>query len=237
MGKPYLSVVDAVSGYGKKQILNGVSIKADLGKIVTVIGANGAGKSTLLQVIFGLLPLWQGSLYVAGVLEAAPSPRALRAKGIAYVPQGNHVFTDLLVEENLEIGALAVRSRYVLKERRQRVLSMFPQLERRVRQSAGSLSGGEKQMLALACALISMPKMLLLDEPSLGLAPPSAAAMFARVRTICDASGTGVLLVEQRVRDALEISDHTYAVRGGRVSYDGPSAELRAGDRLRDVYF
>ena len=166
-----LRVDTLVAGYGKKRVLNGVSLEVTPGEIVALIGHNGAGKSTLLKTLFGMLPVWAGSIELDGKRLGVFSPRELLRAGVAYVPQGNRVFSDLTVGENLEMGGVTLSDRAGLREGMDRVFGLFPALKPHLRQPARTLSGGEKQMLALANVLILSPRLLFLDEPSLGLAP------------------------------------------------------------------
>lgn len=232
---PLLNVESLVTGYGKKQVLNGVLDVAP-GEIVALIGHNGAGKSTLLKAVFGLLPIWQGQVVYDGRLLNSPKPRELLRSGIACVPQGNRVFTDLTVRENLEMGGVTLSDRKQLGEGIERVLTLFPALQSRLRQRAGTLSGGEKQMLALANALILSPRLLLLDEPSLGLAPLLVAEALGRIQQINRDSGVAVLIVEQKVREVLKIAQRVYVLRNGLVSFSGPTAALSDDAKLREVY-
>jgi len=225
---PLIRADHLATGYGKKQVLNGVSLDVAPGEIVALIGHNGAGKSTLLKTIFGLLPLWQGQVVLDGMLLNAHTPRELLRMGVAYVPQGNRVFTGLTVRENLEMGGVTVSDRTRLNEGIEQSLMQFPALRPRLRQRAGTLSGGEKQMLALANALVISPRLLLMDEPSLGLAPLAVAEALD--------SGVTVLIVEQKVREALRIAGRVYVLRNGRVSFSGPAGALADDAKLREVY-
>jgi branched-chain amino acid transport system ATP-binding protein len=233
----FLEVEDLITGYGKKQVLNGVSLCVRRSEIVALIGHNGAGKSTLIKAVFGLLPIWRGRVTLEGKLLRSQTPRHLLQVGVAYIPQGNRVFTDLTVWENLEVGGIATSNTQSLKEGVERALNVFPGLRKRLRQRAGTLSGGEKQMLALARALVLSPRFLLLDEPSLGLAPPIVSAALARVEQINRESGAAILIVEQKVREVLKIAHEAYVLRNGFVSFAGPAADLRADEaKLREVY-
>jgi branched-chain amino acid transport system ATP-binding protein len=227
---------DLISGYGKKQVLNGVAFEVAAGEIVALIGHNGAGKSTLLKAVFGLIPIWHGQVEFNGKPVAKPVPRDLLRAGIAYVPQGNRVFTDLTVQENLEMGGITLPNKQAVRAGIQRVFGLFPGLKERLKQRAGTLSGGEKQMLALANALILSPRVLLLDEPSLGLAPPLVSQALARIQEIARANGVAVLIVEQKVREVLKIAHRVYVLRNGRVSFTGHAGELRDDAKLREVY-
>ncbi len=231
-----LRVSSLVTGYGKKQVLTGVSLNVAVGEIVALIGHNGAGKSTLLKAVFGLLPIWKGQVAYNGNDLHSPKPWELLRAGIAYVPQGNRVFTDLTVRENLEMGGVTLPTKAKLKEGMERVFTLFPALMNRLRQRGGTLSGGEKQMLALANALILSPRLLLLDEPSLGLSPPLVTEALARIPQINHNSGVAVLIVEQKVREVLKISQRVYVLRNGSVSFSGRTEALRDDARLREVY-
>ena len=230
-----LSVEAVVTGYGKKQVLQGVTVKVLPSEIVALIGHNGAGKSTLLKAIFGLLSLWQGQVFFDGQPLISPNPRSWRRRGVVYVPQGNRVFANLTVRENLEMGSMALPNPQLVKEGIERVLTIFPVLKSGWERQAATLSGGEKQMLALATALIPSPRLLLLDEPSLGLAPRTLAQAFGRIQQINRDSGVAVLIVEQKVREVLKIAQRVYVLRNGTVSFSGPTALLDDA-QLRRVY-
>jgi branched-chain amino acid transport system ATP-binding protein len=231
-----LKVDDLVAGYGKKQILNGVSLEVAPGEIVALIGHNGAGKSTLLKAVFGLLRVWGGKVCYDGTELKKQTPRELLRTGMAYVPQGNRVFTDLTVQENMEMGGVTLPRKELLKAGIERALTLFPVLRERLKQRAGTLSGGEKQMLALANALIVSPRMLLLDEPSLGLAPAMVTEALGRIQQISRDSKVSVLIVEQKVREVLKVAKRVCVLRMGRVSFAGPSEELKDDAKLREVY-
>ncbi len=232
----HLRVADLVTGYGKKQVVNGVSLEVSRGEIVALIGHNGAGKSTLLRAVFGLIPIWQGHVFLDNHEVPSPKPRNLLRSGVSYVPQGNQVFTDLTVQENLEMGGISLPNKQRLKDGTERVFGLFPLLRHRLRQRAGTLSGGEKQMLALGNALVLSPKVLLLDEPSLGLAPPLVSEALGRIQQISRDSGVTVLIVEQKVREVLKIAKRMYVLRNGCVSFTGPTEELKDERKLREVY-
>lgn len=232
-----LSVHDLVTGYGKKQILNGVSVAVPQGEIVTLIGHNGAGKSTLLKAIFGLIPIWDGQLSLDGQPVEKPQPRALLRAGVAYVPQGNRVFGDLTVAENLEIGGVTIPGKQTRRDGIERALAQFPVLRERLKQRAGTLSGGEKQMLALANALVIAPRVLLLDEPSLGLSPPMITEALALIQKLNRDSGVSILIVEQKVREVLGICHRVCALKVGQVTYAGdPQVLQNDRDKLRQVF-
>lgn len=231
-----LGLQNLITGYGKKQIVNGVSLTVSASEVVTIIGHNGAGKSTLLKAIFGLLPVWSGQIVLEGEVLRSLNPRKLLRAGVSYVPQGSRVFTDLTVRENLEMGSITLPNKGVVNERIDRALRLFPALKSRFRQRAGTLSGGEKQMLALGNALVLSPRLLLLDEPSLGLAPPLVSQALNRIKEVSVSSGTAVLIVEQKVREVLKIANRVYVLRNGRVSFSGPAENLLDDKKLREVY-
>lgn len=229
--------VEAIDcGYGKRQVLHGASIDVAFGEIVALIGHNGAGKSTLLKSLFGLAPIWSGRIILDGAEVGRPSPREMLKRGMAYVPQGSRVFGELTVQENMEVVCAASSDRPNSVKRIEAVLELVPSLTPRLRQRAGSLSGGEKQSLALANALLLSPRLLLLDEPSLGLDPISSRQAFNRIADLNRSLGTSVLMVEQKVRAVLEIAARVYVLRGGRVSFSGPSEALQDDAILRTVY-
>lgn len=231
-----LDVKNLVAGYGKREVIKGVSVNVGLAEIVALIGHNGAGKTTLLKAIFGLIPIRGGEVILdAGTLRS-PNPQRLLALGVAYVPQGNRVFTELTVRENLELGGVTLPNKARLNEGINRALDLFPALKPKLRQRAGALSGGEKQMLALSNALVLSPRLLLLDEPSLGLAPQLVSQTLQRINEISTASKTAVLIVEQKVREVLKIADCVYVLRNGRVSFSGPAEDLHDETKLRGAY-
>ena len=221
-----LEVRDVHAGYDKKQVLFGVSLSLQSGELVAVIGPNGAGKSTLLRVICGLIPAWRGQICFDGSMITGSTPTANVARGITFAPQGGRVFADLTVEENLQIGGFALRKRK-LHKRIDRVLEVFPPLRGRLNQDAGSLSGGEQQMLAIARSLITEPRLLMLDEPSLGLAPNLVRGLLERVSHVNRETGAAVLIVEQKVREVLDICSRVYSIRLGKVAFEGPAEGLR----------
>ncbi len=235
--KPVALRIDGlVAGYGGRRVLNEVSLEVCKGEVVALIGHNGAGKTTLLRTVFGLLTAWEGCVTLHGVDFGNSTPRILLEQGVAYVPQGNRVFPDLSVLENLEAGGTILEKGPMLKEGIERALDLFPVLRARLRQRAGALSGGEKQMLALANVLVLRPRLLLLDEPSMGLSPRLVTVALARIRQIAQDWELACLVVEQKVRDVLRIADRTYVLRNGFVSYTGPSVDLFDENKLREAY-
>jgi branched-chain amino acid transport system ATP-binding protein len=223
------------AGYGGFQALFGVSMNVNAGEAVAVIGANGAGKTTLLRVISGLLAPTAGAMTMEGVdLVALPSHKIIEA-GIAHVPEGRRLFPRLSVEDNLRMGAYIPAARARFSERLDYVYSLFPRLKERHGQLAGTLSGGEQQMCAIARTLMSGPKLVLLDEPSMGLAPVIVAQVFDLVRRI-RSEGYTVLIVEQNVAQVLKVADRAYLLEVGRIQASGSAAELSASDEVRKAY-
>src|SRR5512145_612304 len=219
-----LELKDIEAGYNKKPVLNGVSMTVNKGEIVTLIGPNGAGKSTVLKTIIGVLKTRQGViLFNEERLDGNP-PAKIVGKGIVYVPQGNAVFNDLTVFENLQMGAFLLTDKVLIEQRMQEVFSLFPEIAQRKNLDAGNLSGGEKQMLALGRALMLKPEVLLLDESSLGLSPKAVTKAFNTIKDITKRFQTAVLMVEQNVQEALRISDRIYVMVMGKIAaHDTPS--------------
>jgi len=231
-----LKVINLETGYGNKQIINGVSLEVNQGEIVALVGHNGAGKSTILKAIFGLLPVWKGKVEFDGKTIQNRRPATNVKEGISFLLQGSRVFTELTVQENLEIGGYLLKTREKLKARMEEIFELFPRLRERRQQNAGTLSGGEQQMLAVANALMLQPRLLLMDEPSLGLAPQSLRAMFEMIQRINQTLGTTLLIVEQKVRQVMEIADRAYVLKLGQVSDSGQPQELLKGDRLQKAF-
>jgi branched-chain amino acid transport system ATP-binding protein len=222
-----LQVDQIETGYGRKQVLFGLSLAVRPGETVAVIGPNGSGKSTVLKTICGLIQPWQGEIRFAGETLNGSTPAANVRRGITFAPQGNRVFADLSVLENLEIGGCHL-ARKELRGRIEQVMDMFPILRERPKQAAGKLSGGEQQMVALARALIPSPKLLMLDEPSLGLSPSVMKSVFEKIRAINRDNGVTVLIVEQKVREVLGLCDRVYSLKLGKVFFQGTPADLHA---------
>jgi neutral amino acid transport system ATP-binding protein len=233
-----LSVRDLRAGYDSGDILHGVSIDVRAGAIVAIIGPNGSGKSTLLKAIYGLLRPRQGEVRLfdalgVGTNLAGLRPNATTALGLNIVPQIANVFPELSVMENLEIGALPIRRRFT--EQRERVLSALPLLKPMLRKRAATLSGGQRQMLAIGRALMSDPRILILDEPSAGLAPMVQDEVFAKVKAV-NALGVSILMVEQKARQCLAIADYGYVLEQGRNRLEGPAAALLADPEVVKLY-
>ncbi|MEO5348824.1 MAG: ABC transporter ATP-binding protein [Magnetococcus sp. YQC-3] len=240
---PILSVRSVDAAYGRIQALRGVSLEVHAGEIVALIGANGAGKSTLLMAICGNPPARSGQIFFAGQEITHVPTHQIARLGVAHVPEGRRVFPRMTVEENLAMGMMASAQPVGgwrgdgkgTLERMERIWQLFPRLQERARQRAGTLSGGEQQMLAIGRALMAEPPLLLLDEPSLGLAPQMMSRIFATLRTIAGA-GTTIFLVEQNANQALQLADRGYVLVNGEITLTGGGAELLASPEIRRAY-
>lgn len=230
-----LTVEDLVVSYGSIQALHGISIDVKPGEIVTLIGANGAGKSTLLRTISGIVPLQKGRILLDGEdLRKVPAHRIVEL-GVAHVPEGRGIFANLTVTENLKLATWIRKDKSKLDADYARVFKIFPRLEERRNQLAGTLSGGEQQMLAVGRALMTGGRLLLLDEPSMGLAPVLVQEIMQTIRAI-NAAGTTVLLVEQNARQALKIASRGYVLETGNIALAGSASELMNNDRVKAAY-
>ncbi len=228
--------IDGVSvHYGGIHALQAASFEVPQGKIVTLIGANGAGKSTSLKAIVGLVRASSGSISLDGQDIGSLQTKDIVKRGVVLAPEGRRIFPNLTVEENLELGAFARDDKPGVAADKRKMYGLFPRLEERRRQKAGTLSGGEQQMLAVGRALMSRPRLLMLDEPSLGLAPLVVKMIFEIIKTI-NAEGVTVLLVEQNAKAALEIADYGYVLETGRITLSGPGSRLLADDGVRKAY-
>lgn len=231
-----LTLTHLEAGYGKKQVLNGVSLSIQSGEVVALIGPNGSGKSTTLKAICGLTPIWKGEVWFNGKLLNGLSTNQIIANKIAFSPQGNRVFNQLTVVENLAIGGHHL-SPSQLKHRIEVILELFPMLRERLNHIAGKLSGGQQQILAFARMLIPSPSLLLLDEPSLGLAPGILNVVFERIVQINQMMGISILIVEQRVQEVLQICDRVYLIKQGTVAFEGgPEELLSSPQKLRELF-
>ncbi|MFO0759525.1 MAG: ABC transporter ATP-binding protein [Byssovorax sp.] len=234
-GKTLLEVKDLAVAYGGIKALKSVSLTVNRGEIVAMIGANGAGKTTTLKTIVRLLPIASGSIHYDGKDVAAFSTEELIAAGISLVPEGRAIFPNLTVRENLELGAWNHQHPASMSETIDDVVKLFPRLGERMKQEGGTLSGGEQQMLAIGRAMMARPAMLLLDEPSLGIAPRLVADIFEAIGEIAKA-GTTILLVEQNTRLALKYSTRAYVLRTGEIAMTGPSKDLAANEEIKKAY-
>ena len=223
------------SGYGEVQVLWGISIDVPLGKMTTIIGANGAGKTTTLRSTMGSIRAWKGRVLLQGEDVTRLSPHTKANRGLVLVPEGRQLFPDMSVEENLEMGGYSQRARKREKDNLDRVYELFPRLKERRKQKSSTLSGGEQQMLALGRGLMQDPKVLMIDELSLGLAPVLAQQLFLTLKTLRE-QGLTIVLVEQNVHLALAMSDYTYVLAEGRIHIHGQSDEVAKMDQVRKAY-
>ncbi|MEX2316376.1 MAG: ABC transporter ATP-binding protein [Pirellulales bacterium] len=232
---PLLSVANLSVSYGAIQALRGISFHVEAGEVVTLIGGNGAGKSTTLRTISGLLQPKQGEIHFHGEPIHCRAPHRIVQMGIVQVPEGRGIFANLTVEENLRMGAFARKDHAEIRKDRDRALALLPRIAERLRQVAGTLSGGEQQMLAIARALLARPKLLMLDEPSLGLAPQVVQTVFQVIRQIAS-EGTTILLIEQNASMALKVADRAYVIEVGEIQMEGVASELAKSDEVRKAY-
>lgn len=232
---PLLQVDNLVVRYGTIEALHGVSLAVEEGRIATLIGANGAGKSTILRAISGLVRPTSGSIQFQGNDITSVAPHRIVQQGLSQVPEGRGIFANLTVTENLKLGAYRRKDAAGIAKDQQHALEFFPRLKERLNQNAGTLSGGEQQMLAIARALIARPKLLLLDEPSLGLAPQIVQTIFQIIREI-NAMGTTILLVEQNAHMALGVAHDAYVLEVGEIAMHGSASELSKSDEVRKSY-
>lgn len=230
-----LEVNNLSVSYGAIEAIRGCSLRVEPGEIVTLIGGNGAGKSTTLRTISGLLTPVQGTIRFEGKEIQGRPPHSITQSGLVHVPEGRGIFANLSVDENLMLGAYSRHSHQEIAEDREMALSLFPRIKERLKQAAGTLSGGEQQMLAIARALLARPKLLMLDEPSLGLAPQIVTTIFQVIRQI-NRSGATILLVEQNAAMALQVAHRAYVIEVGSIEMEGPAAELAASDEVRKAY-
>lgn len=230
-----LTIEDINVYYGNIQALRGISLHINEGEIVTLIGANGAGKSTMLKTVSGLLKPKQGKILYEGQSIGGKPAQSIVKMGISQVPEGRRVFANMSVEENLQLGAYLRKDKAGIKQDMEKVYELFPRLLERLKQQSGTLSGGEQQMLAMGRALMAKPRLLLLDEPSMGLAPLLVKQIFSIIEEI-NKTGTTILLVEQNANLALSIADRAYVVETGRIVLSGPAEELTASEEIKNAY-
>jgi branched-chain amino acid transport system ATP-binding protein len=230
-----LEIRDITSGYGEVQILWGASLELDQGKLTSLVGANGAGKTTIMRTIMGLLKPWEGSVWFNDRDISSLSAHEKADIGVVLVPEGRQLFTDMTIEENLEMGASPKRARPHFKRNLDRVYELFPRLKERRLQKAGTMSGGEQQMLAVARGIMAEPIVLMIDELSLGLAPVLVLDLFQTLQKL-KSEGLTMMLVEQNVQMALAVSDYAYVLAHGKVELNGPSRELAKNEHIRAAY-
>ena len=231
-----LSVTDLCVSYGAISALSGITFTIEQGSIVTLIGGNGAGKTTTLRTISGLLRAKSGTVTFLGENISALPAHKIVARGLCHVPEGRMIFSNLTVDENLAMGAYLQTDQDLIAKNRDYVFSIFPRLKERIKQTAGTLSGGEQQMLAIGRALMGNPKFLMLDEPSLGIAPRLISTIFEKIVEINRNHGITILLVEQNANLALEVSRYAYCLETGRIAMAGESKKLRADPQLKATY-
>ena len=231
-----LDVKGIVAGYSKElDILQGVSLKVEDGQMVSIIGPNGAGKSTIFRTLFGLLPAREGQVFFADEEITNLPPADLLRRGITFVPQGRHVFPLMTVRENLELGAYIRRDRKLIEQNLEKVYNLFPLLRERSKQKGRSLSGGEMQTLEMGRAMLLNPRLMFLDEPSLGLCPIMANEVFDKIEEI-KVAGSTILIVEQNADRSLRMSDYAYVLEVGKNKYKGPAEEIRNNEEVKRLY-
>ena len=233
MAEPVLTIAGLHAGYGATEVVRGVDLAVGPGEIVAVLGSNGAGKSTLNRAISGLLRPWRGSIRFHGAAIERETPAMIVGRGLIHVPEGRRIFPNMTVRENLDLGGYRARARR--EANRGRVFGIFPRLAERQGQSAGTLSGGEQQMLAIGRGLMAEPKLLILDEPSLGLSPLLVEELFALIKSI-NADGVAILLVEQNVVQSLEVAQRAYVLENGTFVIEGSATEIRNDPNLKRAY-
>ncbi|XOT96123.1 ABC transporter ATP-binding protein [Alcaligenes pakistanensis] len=232
---PFLALQEVVAGYGNLTALHGVSLHVQPGEVVAILGANGAGKSTTLRAISGLIRPTAGQITWKGQVISGRSPEHILKLGLAHCPEERHVWPEMTVEDNLDLGAYLIKSKSEVERRKGIAFHRFPRLKERYKQLAGTLSGGEQQMLAIARALMSEPELLILDEPSLGLSPKMALEVFQVVRDISE-HGVSILVVEQNVHNALNVASRAYVLETGRVIAEKDSASMLKDPELLSAY-
>lgn len=231
-----LEIKNLDTGYGKRQVLKNISMVLPEEKITAIIGPNGSGKTTVLKTICGMLPIWKGTVIFDGISLNGSSPAKNLKKGISFVSQGNRVFDELTVLENLEIGGRFLK-KSLLKHRIEETVILFSDLRDRLKQCAGQLSGGEQQQLAIARAFITRPKLLILDEPSLGLSPSFIKNVFQKIEQKSREDKTTIMIVEQKVKEVLQICHKVYALKLGRVAFEGgPNELMENNDKLKELF-
>ncbi len=224
------------TGYGNREVIQDVSLEVKIGEIVALIGHNGAGKTTVLKTIYGMLPAWKGSIFVGGKKLYQPSPRILQRQGVVYILQGKRVFPDLTVLENLEVITTVLRRNGIETRSVDEAFRHIPNLRNRQSDLASALSGGEKQMLALSSLVISKPRLVLLDEPSLGLAPKASLLALENIVNLIRQIGGSALIVEQKVQDVLRIADRVYVLKSGKIEFSGLAKSISDLETLRRIY-
>ena len=231
-----LKIENLVVNYGAIKAIKGINVEVKQGEIVTLIGANGAGKSTILRAISSILKPASGKILFDGKDIAGMPPHKIVELGVSQAPEGRMIFSNLTVQENLDMGAYTRKDKHNIKDDLELIFKLFPRLQERLKQPGGTLSGGEQQMLAISRALMSKPKLLLLDEPSLGIAPILVKQIFEKIKTLKDATGLTILLVEQNANLALSISNYAYVLETGDIKLEGEAKELASNPEVRKAY-
>lgn len=231
-----LKIENLVVNYGAIKAIKGINVEVKKGEIVTLIGANGAGKSTILRAISSILKPASGKILLEGKDIAGMPPHKIVEHGVSQAPEGRMIFSNLTVQENLDMGAYTRKDKDNIKYDLELIFKLFPRLKERLKQPGGTLSGGEQQMLAISRALMSKPKLLLLDEPSLGIAPILVKQIFEKIKTLKDATGLTILLVEQNANLALSISNYAYVLETGDIKLEGEAKELASNPEVRKAY-
>lgn len=231
----HLEVKDLRVNYGSIKAVKAINLKVPVGSIVTLIGSNGAGKTTTLSAISGLVKPTSGQIVFDGKVINGTSPNNVNRMGISLVPEGRKIFSSLTVRENLLMGAYARKNKDEIEKDLDKVFELFPRMKERINQSGGTLSGGEQQMLAIGRALMAKPKLIMMDEPSLGLAPIIVEEVFNVIRRL-NKTGVTILLVEQNAASALKVSDYSYVVETGKVILEGPASEMLSNDQVKKAY-
>jgi len=234
--QPILTATNLVTSYGEHKVLDKLSLTVESGEIVMLVGANGAGKSTLLKALFGLVPLQEGTLKIAN--EAInPVPHLMVELGLSFVPQDLRVFAEMTVAENLRIGAFILNDKALVNQRLNEIYKLFPILKTKHKEIAGTLSGGQRQILALGRSMMLNPKILLLDEPSVGLAPKVVSEVFSKIQQINKTYGTTIIIVEHNLKSLLKVADRAIILYKGKIAKEGTPAELLKSKMLEEVFF
>lgn len=236
MGESLLTVETLVAGYGRLEILHGVSLIVETGSIVGIIGPNGSGKSTLLKTIAGFLPPQQGRIHFGGLDITGLTPHEILRRGIMFMPQGQRIFPRLTVQENLQMGGYSLSKTTEVNQRIAAVFRLFPILQEKAQQLAGELSGGQQTMVSFGMAMMSRPRLILLDEPSAGLAPRIIQTVFERIEELNQGEGMTFLIVEQNIRKIMEVADHIYILDQGENVFSGKPEEMRSREELMTLY-
>jgi len=231
-----LKIENLVVNYGAIKAIKGINVEVKKGEIVTLIGANGAGKSTILRAISSILKSASGKIILDGKDITGMPPHKIVENGISQAPEGRMIFSNLTVQENLEMGAYTRKDKHNIKEDLELIFKLFPRLKERLKQPGGTLSGGEQQMLAISRALMSKPKLLLLDEPSLGIAPILVKQIFEKIKALKDVTGLTILLVEQNANLALSVSNYAYVLETGDIKLEGDAKEMANNPEVRKAY-